>query len=112
MHDPSGVQAEVLEYIRQHLDSPELSVEQLSRRFGYSTAHFIRLFKQSAHTTPHSYITAQRMSAAGRYLSVGRSVTETAALCGYADIKTFARAFKQAFGVPPSAYTAHYRHNA
>ena len=112
MRDLSSVQTEVLEYIRENLSSPELSVEHLSRRFGYSTAHFIRLFKSGMHTTPHRYITMLRMMAAGRCLTEGRSVTETAALCGYSDIKTFSRLFKSTYGIPPSAYPRYYRANA
>ena len=52
------------------------------------------------------------MTAAGRRLTEGCSVAEAAALCGYSDVKTFARAFKATFGVPPSAYPRLYRANA
>lgn len=112
IHGLDSTLAEILEHIRSNRSSPTLSVEQLSDRFGYSTAHFIRLFKSGMHTTPHRYITVLRMTAAGRCLTEGRTVTETAALCGYSDIKTFSRVFKNTYGIPPSAYPRFYRANA
>ncbi len=107
-----GMAAEVLSCIRDELFSPSLGVEQLSRRFGYSVSHFIRVFRTWFGMTPHHYITVLRMSAAARHLTDGVPVQETAALCGYTDAKSFARAFKKIYGVPPSAYVRFYRPRA
>lgn len=107
-----GMAAEVLSGIRGELFSPSLGVEQLSRRFGYSASHFIRMFRAWFGMTPHHYITVLRMSAAARHLADGTSVQETAALCGYTDAKSFARAFKKIYSVPPSAYVRFYRPRA
>ena len=102
----------MLESIRSELFSPSLNVEALSLRFGYSPAHFIRVFRARFGMTPYSYITMLRMDAAARQLAKGVPVQQTAVLCGYADVKNFARAFKKAYGVPPSEYTRFYRPHA
>lgn len=104
--------AEVLNYIRQNLYSANLNVISISSHFGYTTSHFIRLFKANMNTTPHRYITLLRMSAAAKLLNEGNSVLETAALSGYSDVKTFARVFKKNYGVPPSEYYKYYHPRA
>ena len=104
--------AVILSYIRENLFSPTLNVINISEHFGYSTSHFIRMFKMSMNTTPHRYITVLRMSSATKLLLEGASIFETAYLCGYTDVKNFSRVFKNNFSVPPSKYSRYYRPKA
>ena len=104
--------AEVLDFIRKNLFDSEMSVISISKRFGYSTPHFIRMFKSKMNTTPHQYITLLRMSTAANSLIDGNSVLETAVSCGFSDVKTFSRAFKKIYGVAPSYYVKYYHPKA
>lgn len=104
--DPRWV--EVLEYMQAQLASPTLDVAAISQRFGSSPEHFIRCFREHMNTTPYQYLTALRMTQAVRALSEGATVAEAAAGCGYRDSKTFARTFRNYYGVPPSQYFRFY----
>ena len=102
----------ILEYMRAHLFSPALSVAEVSKQFHYSSAHFIRLFRAGIGITPYRYISILRTSAAAKLLAEGKTISEVATECGYADVKTFSRAFKKNYGVPPSAYAVFYQPQA
>lgn len=103
---------EILEYIRENLCSPQLSVVELSKRFNYSAAHFIRWFRAKMGITPYCYILGLRLSVATISLTAGKTVSEVAAECGYDDVKTFSRAFKKNYGVSPSLYSSFYHPQA
>ena len=104
--------AEILRYIRENLFESTLNVLSISERFGYSTSHFIRIFKHFMNTTPHKYIVLLRMNSATKYLNEGIPVLQIASLCGYTDVKTFSRVFKKSFGVAPSNYRKFYNPKA
>ena len=109
---PDPIIVKILEYIRENAASPTLNIGSISKRFGYSTAHFIRVFRAGLGMTPYRYISLLRLSAATRLLLDGVSVCETSAACGYTDVKTFSRAFKKNYGVSPSSYATFYRSQA
>lgn len=109
---PDPVLMKILGYVRENLSSSALNISAVSRRFGYSTAHFIRMFREKTGMTPYRYISLLRLSAASKFLLEGQTVCEAADACGYADVKTFSRAFKKSYGVPPSSYAAFYRPQA
>ena len=73
----------------------------MSSRYGYNAQYFIRLFKKSVGVTPYQYLKDFRMKKACEYLAMGSSVSETAALVGYKDSKTFSNAFREKMGFPP-----------
>ena len=95
---------EILQYMRSHYTEHALSVQALARRFGYSTAHFIRLFRSAMGVTPHRYLETLRLSFAAERLLEGVGVTRAAAESGYLETKTFSRAFRAVYGVAPSEY--------
>ena len=109
---PDPVLVRILEYVRENLSASTLNVADVSQHFGYSTAHFIRFFREKVGMTPYHYISTLRLSAAAKLLSKGQTVCEVAASCGYADVKTFSRAFKKSYGVAPSLYVGFYRPQA
>ena len=71
---------------------------------GYNEQYFVRLFHKSIGQTPYQYIINLRMKAARKMLTNGETVTRTAELTGYRDIKSFSRAFKKAVGISPSVF--------
>ena len=94
------------EYIRDNF-AQEITTEQLAERYGYSTAHFCRKFKEATWLTPMNYLRIYRLEEAARLLKTGReSVSDIALACGFPDPNYFTRCFKSHFGVPPSKYEA------
>lgn len=112
VHKDEPLWVEVLEFIKNQLASPGLDVVSVSRRFGYTPEHFIRRFREHMNVTPYQYLTSLRMARAVKMLMAGRPVGEVALGCGYRDGKTFARTFRNFFGVPPSKYVRFYRPQA
>jgi AraC family transcriptional regulator len=109
--EPSGKQeyAEriraVLNYIDTHL-AEEMSVETLAGVACFSVFHFHRLFTAMMGESLSAYIRRLRLEWAANNLEAYRemSVTEIALNCGFSSSATFARAFKQHFGLSASAW--------
>ena len=60
----------------------DLSVEELSKKAGYSQRHFLRIFKETYHMTPTEYINAIRIEyACSRLRETEESVTDIAYDC-------------------------------
>lgn len=73
------------------------------KKFGYSPAHFSRLFMHFTGTTFTKYLTSVRISKAVELLQseTNLSVTEVATFCGFSSIRNFNRYFKQYTGFSP-----------
>lgn len=94
-----------LQYLNAHLEDPELNIGQLADACRISQVYFRRLFKELYGISPALAIRQRRLQQAAKLLEAGYySVTETARLCGFPDVKYFSTAFKTAMGTSPSAY--------
>jgi AraC family transcriptional regulator len=71
---------------------------------GLSEFHFIRLFKQSFSISPYQYIIQCRLAHAQTLLANHVSIANTAFDTGFADVFSFSKAFKKAFGMSPSGF--------
>lgn len=100
--------ADTIGYITDHVGE-KLTVEQLSSLSGYHTQYYIRLFCSYMGTTPHQYLINYRMKLGFSELMTGRSVTETADLVGYPEVRNFIRAFKKYYGYSPSQVKKYIR---
>lgn len=79
----------------------DLRVEDIAAKMNLDRRYLTRLFKASIGMTVQEYLISVRMEEAKRRLSLGFSVAETAALCGYADVCNFSKMFKKRFGTSP-----------
>lgn len=90
-------------YISAHFQQA-LTVTELASVAGLSRAHFTRAYTQAFHTPPHVYLNAVRIGHAQILLRGGMPLADVANACGFADQSHFARRFKGAIGVSPSAW--------
>jgi len=115
--DPLGSQANrpvyvervnaVIDYIETHLDD-DLTVEKLAEVAHFSPFHFHRIFSVMTGETLGQFIGRLRLERAATWL-IGqrdRPVTEIAVECGFASPSAFSRAFRETFGMTPSAWRA------
>ncbi len=104
------VATRIYEYI--HLNfSKKITLEELSKQFGYSKDHIIRLFKSNYMTTPYQHLAYCRICHAKLLLSTEpmMSVSAIASACGYDDYTAFYHAFLHAEGISPSVYRERVR---
>ncbi len=94
----------VLMHIQKHLDE-ELPLETLAGLANFSPYHFHRIFRGMVGESVKSHIRRLRLEwAAGRLKRSKSSVTTIALDAGYETHEAFTRAFKNAFGRPPSRF--------
>jgi AraC family transcriptional regulator len=91
---------QVINFILQNL-SEDLSLEKLSKIADYSPFHFQKIFKSVVGESPRQYVSRVRLETAAHALVIHRekSVTEIAFNHGFSSSATFARSFKNHFGV-------------
>jgi AraC family transcriptional regulator len=91
-------------YVRDHMDE-RLDREVLAAVAGFSVPHFHRLFAASTGQSVAGYVRRERLLRAGRKLRIGAvDITEVALAAGYHSHAAFGKAFKQQFGMSPSAF--------
>lgn len=86
----------------------DTELAEIAAHFGYSPAHFIRIFKERVGIPPHQYIIRRRMTDAIRLLSAGVPLDDIAEATGYADGRCFSNAFRNYYGISPSVYRKYY----
>lgn len=84
-----------------------IHVEDLARAVHYSPYHFRRVFMRVAGIPVMNYISQRRLEYALFELSRGRRVIDVAMEYGFETHAGFTKAFKRAFGSPPSLYYLH-----
>lgn len=94
----------VLEAIRNEPGRP-WTVSQLASIGAMSRTVFAERFRELVGTSPVSYVTEVRMSAAKNLLGPqGRTIAEAAHLLGYESEGGFSRAFRRHAGISPSSW--------
>lgn len=96
--------AMALEWIQEHLGTT-LSVETLAAQAAMSPRTFARRFREVTGTTPHRWITRQRVLLAQRLLeSTDFTVDHIADLCGMGTAANLRLHFDAVVGVSPGSY--------
>jgi AraC-like DNA-binding protein len=86
-----------------------ISLEEVAGEAALSRFHLSRSFAEVFGLPPLAYHRRLRLDAAARLLKAdAASATEIADQLGYASLSAFTRAFRQQFGVPPSAARSPY----
>jgi AraC family transcriptional regulator, transcriptional activator FtrA len=94
----------VLEWAQRQLREP-LSVDRLAERAAMSPRTFARRFRAETGTTPHQWLTHQRLLAAQRRLETTReSVDEIAEAVGLKTAATLRLHFRRSLRTTPTAY--------
>lgn len=100
----------VMEIVGKNLSNTSFSVEELSRELCMNRVSVYRRIFSLTGKSPIEFIRAMRLQRAAELLiKTGKSITEVAYEVGFNNPKYFARYFKTAYKVLPSAYAASMR---
>jgi AraC-like DNA-binding protein len=81
-----------------------LTLSELAAAVDLSPFYATRLFSRTVGLAPHAWRNQIRLNRAQGALRQGQSVTDVAALLGFADQSHFTRHFKRAFGIAPGRW--------
>jgi transcriptional regulator GlxA family with amidase domain len=98
--------AAVIEMVRKHPED-DWTIAQLAQRSGLSRSNFFASFLEYAGMPPRHFVSKVRMNRAAHLLRGGSlSLYEVAARCGYRLESSFARAFRNHYGVSPRQFVS------
>ena len=91
-------------YIDDHLTDHDFSVAALAKTFAMSTSTLLRTLRRLTGLTPARYVQEVRLARARQLLEMAAvdSVKAVADAVGYADSRSFTRAYRKRFGHLPS----------
>ena len=95
----------VMKYLNDNIGEHGI-VEKTAKTYFVSSAKLRSDFKLLTRETLGDYIDCVRLIKGKRLLSSGKSVSETANMCGYSNRNSFIRFFKAQTGVTPSKYAS------
>ncbi|HEY3735846.1 MAG TPA: AraC family transcriptional regulator [Jatrophihabitans sp.] len=86
-----------------------LTVADMARAAGLSSAHFSRAFRSSFGESPHAYLLTRRLERAAALLrNTDRSVADICMTVGLSSVGSFTTSFTRMFGRTPVAYRASF----
>lgn len=95
-----GIADEIVKFIEFNYNN-EISVKEISDKFGYDRTSLYRIVKAAIGLSPKEYAVKLRMEQAKLLLTRGYSVSRAAYAVGYNDEFGFSKKFKKYFGVSP-----------
>jgi AraC family transcriptional regulator len=97
----------VIDHIEANIDQ-DLSLHELAEIAGFSPFHFHRIFSSMVGETLNDFIQRIRVEKAAAMLvsNPKESITAVALECGFSGASTFARVFKESFGMSASEWRA------
>jgi AraC-like DNA-binding protein len=99
--------AKAISHIENHYNE-DISIQMLADLSHYSERHFIRVFRDTYHTTPMNYIISLRIRKACLQLKDSSlSISDIALRCGFNNSNYFSRIFKQQIGITPTRYRSY-----
>ena len=83
----------------------DLTLEEMARCVGLSTAHFSQMFRKSTGESPRQFLLRQRVERAKDMLAAPKArVLDVAVACGFKTQQHFARVFRGICGASPTEY--------
>lgn len=97
--------APLADHVRRNLRG-DLSVEALARTIHFSPFHFHRLFTAVMGETVGTFVQRARLERAVQLMRTrpNRSLSHVARVVGFGSLSAFSRAFRRAYGLPPSRW--------
>jgi YesN/AraC family two-component response regulator len=93
------------DYVTRHFTSEEVSLGQLSSKFGMNIYQICRMFKSEFKVNFHTFLTDLKMEKAKEYLrNSSMPVQDVAFLVGFKETKYFFKVFKKHVGLTPTEY--------
>lgn len=90
----------------------DFSISEMARVTGLSAPHIHTLFKQHLGTTPHQYVLTRRLNFARHLIvSTDTSIKQVCTACGFDNIETFYRCFRNRFSSSPGEFRRQNRPN-
>lgn len=97
--------AQILQYLHDQADDPEVNVNGVSARFGFSRRALGELFAQAGLKPPGQVLHEVRLRKACFHLEeTSLSVNEVARRCGFASARSFCRFFRKLKGSSPETW--------
>jgi AraC family transcriptional activator FtrA len=107
--DPSDPLPELLNWMRRHLDQ-RWTLRSLGARVHMSPRTLTRHFTRLTGTSPHQWLTRERLLAAQRLLEAGdEPVEKIATRTGMGSATNLRQAFHRELGISPQAYRTKFR---
>lgn len=99
----------MLDYVRDNISDPELTLKSVASNFYRSTTSVNSLFKRYLNTTLKEYIIMRRISIAQELLRNNSSVSDVCEKVGFNNYSHFIRTFTREVGVSPKQYSINIR---
>ncbi|MFO1446387.1 helix-turn-helix transcriptional regulator [Bacillus sp. Bva_UNVM-123] len=97
-----------IEFMKNHLEE-DITSEELAAKYGYSTYHFLRAFKEVTGISPRHFLSALRIEASKQILiRPSNSILKTLLSVGYKSIGSYSSKFKQFVGQSPRKFRIEY----
>ena len=99
---------EIIEWTEKNYGE-KISLESVSKKFGYTRNYFCEMFKKSTGNTYITYLNSLRISNACAMLRVGVSVKDACERCGFETDSYFIKLFKSTVGTTPKQYSKNFK---
>lgn len=94
---------DILDFLEKNY-MKELTIGEIANYTGRSLSSFKRDFKLCSSLTPQKWLINRRLEAARDMLAQGkRKISEVCYAVGFKNVSHFSRAYKETFGIPPTA---------
>jgi AraC-like DNA-binding protein len=106
------LQVRILEYVRSHLNDPDLGAEQIASAHFISVRHLYKLLAESG-VSLADWIRTRRLEACRQELATsstgptGPIIAAVARRHGFSNMSSFSRAFRAEYGLSPSEWRDH-----
>lgn len=98
--------SDLRELIKWTLDNynRKITLDDVSKRMGYSKFYFCSRFKAMTGTTYLNYLNSVRVAHACHFLRQNKPISEICYLCGFENVSYFIQVFKKIKGMTPKSY--------